>query len=117
MVQPSRCRARGNLGGEVGEGDRVVRDDEDSVLVKGLDGLEVEGGVAGPGAGEAGCLGGEGLMAWGRRAAGGVLEARVDEGCLVADLEGLGVDDVDLEVAVDAALRGAPRRGGKGPLV
>ena len=46
----------------MGEGDLVVRDDEDGVLVKGLDGLNVEGGVGGPGASEAGCLGGEGLM-------------------------------------------------------
>ena len=60
MVQLSRCGARGSLGGEVGEGDLAVRDGEDEVLAEGLDGLE--GGVAGPGAGEAGCLGGEGLM-------------------------------------------------------
>ena len=36
-MQLSRCGARGSLGGEVGEGDLVVRDDEDGVLVKGLD--------------------------------------------------------------------------------
>ena len=87
----------------------MVRDDEDGVLVKGLDGLEAEGGVGGPGAGEAVCLGGEGLMLWSRRVAGGALEAR--------GLEGLEVDVGDLEVAVDAARRGAPRLGGKGPVV
>ena len=57
MVQLSRCGARGSLGGEVGEGDLAVRDGEDEVLAEGL-----EVGVDGPGAGEAGCLGGEGLM-------------------------------------------------------
>ena len=70
-MQLSRCGVRGSLGGEVGEGDLMVRDDEDGVLVKGLDGLEAEGGVGGPGAGEAVCLGGEGLMLWSRRVAGG----------------------------------------------
>ena len=87
----------------------MVRDDEDGVIVKGLDGLEADGGVGGPGAGEAVCLGGEGLMLWSRRVAGGALEAR--------GLEGLEVDVGDLEVAVDAARRGAPRLGGKGPVV
>ena len=77
----------------MGEGDLVVGDDEDRVLVKGLDGLEAEGGVGGPGAGEAVCLGGEGLMLWSRRVAGGALEAR--------GLEGLEVDVDDLEVAVE----------------
>ena len=62
MEQLSHCGARGSLGGEVGEGDLVVRDDKDGVLVKGLDVLEVEGGVGGPDAGEPGCLGGGGLM-------------------------------------------------------
>ena len=109
MAQLSRCWARGSLGGEVGEGDLLVREDEDGVLVEGLDDLEVEGGVGGPGAGEASCLGGAGLMVWGRRVAGGALEA--------CGLEGLEVDVVDLEVAVDAARRGAPRLGGKGPVL
>ena len=62
MEQLSRCGARGSLGGEVGEGDLMVREDEDGVLVRVLDGLEVKGGVDGPVAGEADCLGGEGLI-------------------------------------------------------